>query len=278
MTFTPSPRIRELAFHHPASLSADDYCFKYNLSKGILAPPGFVDYVAVLRSATHLLDYVAPGEQRHVEIDVTPGIVVVIDLLNQSTVDFVVSPNLAPKPQQITLHWMGGKLRAANRDLHPQRVDFSGNVFAFEQAGGLGTGPFILDFENRMDSRGCIWVLHFRGDPPPGGLPFAPFLSGKKLITTQTFRNLFRTETVSADEGIGVKDITILFTDLKGSTALYDQIGDPKAYFLVRQHFDTLGNVINRYEGATIKTIGDAVMATFMTPSRCARRWICYEI
>ena len=63
-----------------------------------------------------------------------------------------------------------------------------------------------------------------------------------------------------------VKDITFLFTDLKGSTALYDQIGDPKAYFLVRQHFDTLGNVINRYEGATVKTIGDAVMATFMTP------------
>jgi class 3 adenylate cyclase len=109
-------------------------------------------------------------------------------------------------------------------------------------------------------------MAHFTGVPPRNGITFDPFLSGKRLITTQTFRTLFRSETVSVNEGIAVKDITFLFTDLKGSTAMYDQIGDPKAYFLVRQHFDTLGNVINRYEGATVKTIGDAVMATFMTP------------
>jgi class 3 adenylate cyclase len=109
------------------------------------------------------------------------------------------------------------------------------------------------------------------GKPSPIGASFDPFLSGKRLITTQTFRNLFRSETVSDNEGIGVKDITFLFTDLKGSTALYDQIGDPKAYYLVRQHFDTLGNIINHYEGATVKTIGDAVMATFMTPLDAVR-------
>jgi class 3 adenylate cyclase len=57
-----------------------------------------------------------------------------------------------------------------------------------------------------------------------------------------------------------------LFTDLKGSTAMYDAVGDPKAYFLVRQHFDTLGRVIAQHSGAIVKTIGDAVMATFMNP------------
>ena len=111
-----------------------------------------------------------------------------------------------------------------------------------------------------------MWMANFTGEPPRNGITFDPFLSGKRLLTTQTFRTLFRSETVSVNEGIAVKDITFLFTDLKGSTALYDHIGDPKAYFLVRQHFDTLGTAVNRHEGAIVKTIGDAVMAAFMTP------------
>jgi len=91
-------------------------------------------------------------------------------------------------------------------------------------------------------------------------------LSGKLLLTTQTFQDLFRSKVVSSSEGIGVQDITFLFTDLKGSTELYDRIGDLKAYYLVRQHFDTLGRVITHNSGAIVKTIGDAVMATFMNP------------
>src|SRR5262249_42773512 len=43
-------------------------------------------------------------------------------------------------------------------------------------------------------------------------------------------------------------------------------IGDPKAYYLVRQHFDTLSSAVARHSGAVVKTIGDAIMATFMNP------------
>ena len=35
---------------------------------------------------------------------------------------------------------------------------------------------------------------------------------------TQTFRNLFRSEVIKATEGIAIRDVTLLFTDLKGST------------------------------------------------------------
>ena len=101
--------------------------------------------------------------------------------------------------------------------------------------------------------------------PPP--LHFAPFLSGKQLLTTQTFRDLFRSEVIRGHEGIGVKDVTLLFTDLKGSTALYDRIGDLNAFALVQQHFDRLLDVTVRHNGAIIKTIGDAVMAAFLKPA-----------
>ena len=111
--------------------------------------------------------------------------------------------------------------------------------------------------------------------PPP--LHFAPFLSGKRLLTTQTFRDLFRTEVIGGNEGIGVKDIALLFTDLKGSTALYDRIGDLNAFALVQQHFEQLQSVTARHHGAIIKTIGDAIMAAFLNPADAvqAAQWTC---
>ena len=66
--------------------------------------------------------------------------------------------------------------------------------------------------------------------------------------------------------GLAVKRMALLFTDIKGSTALYDRIGDMKAFNLVRQHFGVLRDVIAANNGALVKTIGDAVMASFHEP------------
>jgi class 3 adenylate cyclase len=96
-------------------------------------------------------------------------------------------------------------------------------------------------------------------------LHFAPSLSGKRLLMTQTFRNLFRSEVIGATEGIAVLDVTLVFTDLKGSTALYERIGDLNAYIQVQRHFQHLLDATVRHNGAVTKTIGDAVMAAFST-------------
>jgi class 3 adenylate cyclase len=58
----------------------------------------------------------------------------------------------------------------------------------------------------------------------------------------------------------------VLFTDLKGSTELYERVGDLVAYDIVRRHFGVLAEVVREHDGAIVKTIGDAVMATFSTP------------
>jgi class 3 adenylate cyclase len=102
-------------------------------------------------------------------------------------------------------------------------------------------------------------------------LDFVSYLSGSRLLATQTFRELFRSEAIRAVEGISVRDITLLFTDLKGSTDLYDRIGDLNALSLVQQHFERLREVIVRHGGAIIKTIGDAVMAAFVEPADAVR-------
>src|SRR5262249_47513985 len=65
---------------------------------------------------------------------------------------------------------------------------------------------------------------------------------------------------------VAVGRIALLFSDLKGSTALYQSIGDASAYHLVRDHFAFMARVIRDHEGAIVKTIGDAVMAAFVSP------------
>jgi len=91
-------------------------------------------------------------------------------------------------------------------------------------------------------------------------------VSGHRLLTLQIFRELFPRETIPPNESLLIRQVTILFTDLAGSTALYSQRGDSQAYSLVRQHFNLLFQIVDQHNGAVIKTIGDAIMASFTSP------------
>ena len=92
-------------------------------------------------------------------------------------------------------------------------------------------------------------------------------MSGGMLLARQTFRRLFRSERVDEREGLGIRQVTFLFTDLKGSTAMYERLGDLNAYALVREHFALLDAAVQEHSGAIVKTIGDAVMAVFSRPA-----------
>jgi class 3 adenylate cyclase len=94
----------------------------------------------------------------------------------------------------------------------------------------------------------------------------SPRLTAKRLFASQTFHDLFRAEVFQDAEGFGIKDVTILFTDLKSSTQLYQQIGDLNAYALVLEHYGVLNTAILNQHGAIVKTIGDAIMANFNHP------------
>jgi class 3 adenylate cyclase len=98
-------------------------------------------------------------------------------------------------------------------------------------------------------------------------------LTADRVITYQAFRDLFSGEILRPGDHIDIGNIVIMFTDLKGSTALYDRIGDPSAFALVREHFALLGSAVRDHDGCIVKTIGDAIMAAFTEPAaalRCA--------
>ncbi len=91
-------------------------------------------------------------------------------------------------------------------------------------------------------------------------------LTAACVTNLQEFRDLFSHQVVSPAEQVVVGQQVILFTDLRGSTAMYCGIGDAPAYALVRDHFAVLRRVIQEHRGAIVKTIGDAVMAVFTDP------------
>ena len=129
-------------------------------------------------------------------------------------------------------------------------------------------GPLRLALENRTDRR-VLPALWIAADPLHHLLgKRRPFLTAKRLLSNQTFRDIYRTDTLDVDQRLKITSLTFLFTDLKGSTALYERVGDLMAYDLVRQHFHILYEVVAAEAGAVVKTIGDAVMATFTTPDR----------
>jgi class 3 adenylate cyclase len=132
----------------------------------------------------------------------------------------------------------------------------------------LPAGRGVIEIENAMSRRAAIVAINPgpHGRPPQTILP--RFLTGKQLFVTPAFADLFRAETIVRHGGLALRDLTFLFTDLKGSTELYDRIGDLRAFHLVDQHFEHLAGVVRRHDGVLVKTIGDAVMAAFASAEK----------
>jgi class 3 adenylate cyclase len=96
-------------------------------------------------------------------------------------------------------------------------------------------------------------------------------LRAGQLLGFQDFRDLFSEEYISADVRLGVGEQTLLFTDVVGSTAFYATRGDPAAFVEIKRHFDEVFAIVTAHRGAVVKTIGDAVMATFGDPLDAVR-------
>jgi len=245
VAFTISPEVRDITYHRPETLSIEDYHLKYHFNRAASIPGG-PRFIEAVPSLVKGLAYLGPGQKKRFEIDTSGGSITLNDLMHHHGATVAVKGASVSSPQSLTARLEPGKLVVERSEIAP--------------------GHIVVAADNRTAGKASMMILNF----PPGfekkRLLFEPFLSGKKLITFQTFRDLFSSEVIQGTEAIGVRDITILFTDLKGSTALYERIGDLKAFSLVHQHFDRLGRVIAENSGAFIKTIGDAVMASFLNP------------
>lgn len=251
VTFTVSPQLRRLAFHDPDSLSVEDFHWKLRfLSDGRLPgqPVRFLDF---LQGLVRGIAFLPPGAITTFRADLGPGALSGVNIRTQAAFALPIVGEPATAPTIL-------------------RIQYDGQRFS-PSLSAVPPGPIVVEVENSGSVRGSLLLINW---PPEvvaqtvkPALDFEPYMSGGMLLARQTFRRLFRSERVDEQEGLGIRQVTLLFTDLKGSTAMYERLGDLNAYALVREHFALLGAAIQEHSGAIVKTIGDAVMAVFSRPT-----------
>ncbi len=244
VTFTVNPRVRSIAAHDPHRLPMWDYVRQIFWSSGNDIPvEGFEALIQeVVLEALEL----EAGEKAVLSLQLPEAFVIVFDPVSHTT-QFLDTRGPPTRERQV--------------------LDI-----VFNEAGAAkGTarmqpGPLRLGLDNRTGTRvlPSLWVA---GDAMHALLGRRrPFLTAKRLLSNQTFRDLYRTDTIATDQRFKITSMTFLFSDLKGSTALYDQVGDLVAFDIVRAHFAVILDIVASERGAVVKTIGDAVMATFPSP------------
>ena len=84
-------------------------------------------------------------------------------------------------------------------------------------------------------------------------------LTAHEVTTMQAFRDLFADAVLRPGDEVEIRRVALMFTDIKGSSALYNRVGDALAYGWVREHFAVLAGAVRRHDGAVVKTIGEPV-------------------
>jgi class 3 adenylate cyclase len=245
VTFTVSPRVRKIAAHNPDELSAAEYYRQIFWSSAIDLP---ADLEKLLRQIT--LDSVdlPPGERAILSLELPRGSLIVFDPVTHTAQFLDVSGEEASERQNLSVIINKVQVPVDTVALRPGRLH--------------------LALENRTESRvlPAVWVANQALDDLLKRRK--PILTATRLLTNQTFRDIYRTDTLAIGQRLKILSLTFLFSDLKDSTELYDRVGDLVAFDLVNEHFRLLQEIIASERGAVVKTIGDAVMATFETPDR----------
>jgi class 3 adenylate cyclase len=245
VTFTVSPRVRNIAAHSPDKLSPAEYYRQIFWSSAIDLP---ADLEKLLDEITLEIVDLPPGERAILSLHVSEGTLIVFDPVTHTAQFLDVRGEEASERQNLS-------------------VIFN-KVQASVETVALRPGPLRLALENRTESRvlPAVWVANQALDDLLKRRK--PILTARRLLTNQTFRDIYRTDTLAIGQHLKILSLTFLFSDLRGSTELYERVGDLTAFDLVNEHFRLLQEIITSERGAVVKTIGDAVMATFETPDR----------
>ena len=251
VAFTVAPAVRKIRFHHPETLDLRADAMRLYFSSSL--SPASEPHRYVETRITHA-DRAPPGQTQVIRV----------------TVGDEAQAMLAPTCHA-ALYLHGDGPSDAPRSVRVELFDGS----AIPASVHFPKGEVEVSILNRMAEPLGYVIAPISGagwkEPnAPGACsvhPTLPYLTGPRLIATQAFRDLFRAQSIPSEGGLELKSVTVLFTDLKGSTAIYERVGDIRAYELVRRHFGALRAIAAAQGGAIVKTIGDAVMATFADPA-----------
>ena len=246
VTFTVSPRVRRIAGHNPHDLPVLEYLRQMYWGSGLDLPED--DYEQVMEDLIIESLEVPAGEKAILSIQLPSKFIIVFEPVTHAVQFIDVKGEPTKERQSLSLIYDREHIHSQTLEMRP--------------------GPIRIAVENRTDTRVLPGVFIADNELHDLLNKRRPFVTAKRLLTNQTFRDLYRTDTVDVDQRLKITSLTFLFTDLRGSTELYERVGDLVAFDLVQSHFKVLHEIVAAEAGAVVKTIGDAVMATFPTPDR----------
>ncbi len=248
VTFTVNPGVRRIAAHDPDSLPFAEYMRQIFWSSSNDTPE---DVDSAIQKVTLDVMELGSSEKAAMSLSLAKGFAIVFDPVTHSSLFLNVDGEETRERRNLSLVFA---------DLHSHNGTQS-----------IQPGPVRISFDNKTARRTLpgIWIHSEEMNKLTS--PRLPFLTATRLLSNQAFRDLYRSGTFDPEQRFKITSLTILFTDLRGSTALYDRIGDLAAFDLVRSHFGALLEAVSAEGGAVVKTIGDAVMATFPTPDRALK-------
>jgi class 3 adenylate cyclase len=265
VVFTINPAIRQISFHQPKAIAPEDYLFNVLFARGVKELPNGLTHMDVGKMLIKHLQIVEPDQEVHVEMDVTPGIYNITELYSNASLAFLIADEQSDI-DTINVDFSHEEINVKDRQLTQIRAEILQQFRSFEKYANLNCKKIHVNFKNNSSEKTTLMLVNIPVGIPIIRLEFYPCLTGKRLLTNQTFVNLFRSESLNANEAMKINDISVLFTDLEGSVKLYDNIGEVNAFHAIRQHFETLETIVRNNNGAIIKTMGDAVMAVFLQP------------
>ncbi|PSH67852.1 adenylate/guanylate cyclase domain-containing protein [Phyllobacterium brassicacearum] len=246
VTFTVNPRIRHIEAHNPHQLPPLEYFRQMYWGSGIELPEE--NFEAKVDEFVMEALELPPGEKAVISLQLPEAFVIVFEPVTHAAQFLDVKGEPTKERQNLSLVFDRSHRHSETVNLRP--------------------GPLRIQVENHAEVRTLPSVCLANDALHELLGRRRPFLTAKRLLSNQTFRDLYHTDTIDVDQRLKITSLTFLFTDLRGSTALYERVGDLAAFDLVRTHFRILHEIVGTEAGAVVKTIGDAVMATFPTPDR----------
>jgi class 3 adenylate cyclase len=246
VTFTVSPRVRRIGAHNPDQLPPLEYFRQMYWGSGVDLPD--VDYEEKVEEFVIESLELPPGEKAVISLHLSEGFVIIFEPVTHAAQFLDVKGEPTRERTTVSLVFDRGHRHSEALELRP--------------------GPLRILVENHTKVRALPSICLANDALHELIGRRRPFLTAKRVLSNQTFRDIYRTDAIDVNQRLKITSLTFVFTDLRGSTELYERVGDLAAFDLVKTHFGILHQIVGAEAGAVVKTIGDAVMATFPTPDK----------
>ncbi len=177
-------------------------------------------------------------------------------------------------PSELQRYFSEGLRRCISPDVAAKHIEFYATVDVRPLLPQVATPTLVLHRRGNRDAplnaatAVAALVPDARFVALEGDMDF-PFLGDTSYVETMTqFLDEGRTQAAAGEPVEAGAFRTVLFTDVEGSTALTQRLGDAKARELLREHERMVREALKAHGGSEVKTMGDGFMASFSSATR----------